>query len=162
MRRKYIFSTSYFYQPWTWFKRFGESLVAFGFFYWVTLQEVDGVKYQWIKYTLLVLVIGYIFGRPKDELALDKKYLYILKISILPFLNYTYKYEIAEIKSIGCSGLFEGTTELFGLLDIERNKNRIEIIFNDHSSKSFDVGIYKKDIKTIISNLNILMKSKQH
>lgn len=158
MDNNYIFKTNYFKDPWTWVKRLMEFIVAAAFLYWVYLQESDQVTdYSWIKYLLFGLLTIFIFVRPKDDLALDNHNLYYIKKSLIPLLSKTKVYKISDIESIGCGGVLDINTEIFGLLGSGTNRNRLEIIFKDNSSKAHDMTVYKYDLLNIISKVNGLI-----
>lgn len=157
MDNNYIIQTDYFTRPWTWIKRFLEFVIAGLFLYWISLQETE-TNYFWIKYLLFGLLTIFIFVRPKDELALDSNCLYYIKKSLLPFLTQTKKYKITDIRSIGCAGIFDRKTEFFGLAASGTNRNRLEIVFKDNSSKIHGLTIYKDELITIVRQVSGLVK----
>lgn len=150
MELVFILRTNYFNKPVIWIKRGLKFLCALGFLFCISTIEVHdpGPKYSWAKYSLFVILTAYIFAKPQDELALDKENLHYIKRSIFPFLSRTTKYKISQIKSIGCGGIYDTDTEL--LIRGDPYRNRLEIIFKDNSSKSHDVTIYKKELKSIV------------
>jgi hypothetical protein len=158
MANKFIMKTDYFTDPWTWLKRLLEFGIALLFLFWVTTQEPEqGTSYFWVKYLLFGLITIFIFVRPKDELALDIDNLYYIKKSLIPFMSKTNEYKISKIKSIGYRGVFSGKTEILGLLGSGTNRNRLEIIFKDNSSRSHDLTIYKDELVTIVSKVKELI-----
>ena len=156
---EYIIKTDYFRDSWTWVKRTGEFLIAAGFLYWLSEQETEKwTTYSWVAYLVFALLTIFIFTRPKDELALDTQNLYFIKKSLIPLFTKTNKYKISDIKSIGCGGVFNSNTEIFGLLGSGTNRNRLEIVFKDNSSKSHDTTIYKDELIRVVSKVNELRK----
>lgn len=157
MDHHFLIKTDYFNKRWTWIKRGFEFLAALGFLFWLHVVESESHRpnYPWIKYFLFAVLTVYIFGRPKDELALDKENFYYIKRSIFPFFNRMVKYPISSIKSIGCGGLLDTDTEFLGRA--RPTRNRLEIIFKDNSSRSHDVTIYKKQLKVIVKNVQLLL-----
>ena len=153
MEKVYIAKTNYFYSPLTWIKRTFEFLAALGFLYWISIVESEdmGSKYPWVKYLLFVILAIYIFCRPKDELAVDKYHLYYIRKSLLPFFTSISKYQLSQIKSIGCGGVFDPETEFLGRA--RATDNRLEIIFKDNTSTCHDVTIYKRELKAIVKHV---------
>ena len=154
-RGHYVIETDYFNEPWTWTKRCMEFFVVFLFFLWLNSLESEEreTAYSWVKYVLFGLLTIYIFARPKDDFAMDNDSLYYIKKSILPIFSRRVRYRLSGIKSISGGGIFEGSTEIFGLLGFGTNRNRIEITFKDNSSRILDITIYRRDIEVIISTV---------
>ena len=158
MGETYIISTNYFNKPWTWLKKLIHFLGALGFLFWIQSMEAGehATGYSWIKYALFVMLTSYIIVKPKDELAVDNENLYYIRKSIIPSFTRTTKYQISKIKSIGCGGVYDTDTEF--LIKGNSYSNRLEIVFQDNSSTSEDVAIYKSELKAIVEVVQSLIK----
>jgi hypothetical protein len=123
-------------------------MLATGFLYWISLQETAS-EYTWVKYTLFLVSSLYIFARPVDELAVSDHALYYIRKSAIAYFTRVEKYDLAEIKSIGCGGLYDNDL----LEGNQARNNRLEIVFKDNSSKAIDIKIYKQELTGIVRNV---------
>jgi hypothetical protein len=148
MGQKFIYETNYFSMPVTWIARLAQFLIGMLFLFLVDLHDQEAG-----------LVIGVVFGTflaigflvwPTDELAVDSQNIYFMKRSILPFLDRTIVYKISEIKGIG-SYSRASQAGLAALFIPIISAHRVELIFNDDSSKSHDLFVRKDDLKAILS-----------
>jgi hypothetical protein len=100
---------------------------------------------------LFLIVCGlYILLKPKDDLAVKNRHLYHFENSLVPFLSRTKIYDIAEIRSIKVGGIYSSEFEVMDFLG-NGFSNRLEIIFEDDSSKTLNLRIYKKDLTFVVS-----------
>lgn len=156
--RNYIIQTNYFASSWTWIKRFiFFLLLVFLIIYWKI-----GIDYSWIKPILISLSLILLIGWPKDELALDNKYLYYRTKSIFPFLCKEIKLETGNIVSIRFAGYHTKTIEFLEFLtpgNTGTTSNSVEINFKDNTSQSLEISIYKKDLRKIVDKINEMKNS---
>ena len=155
MHKPFLIRTQYYNKPWTWLKRGFEFTLATGLLYWISVLETPG-EYTWIKYALFLILSIYIFVRPVDELALSGNALYYIRKSAIAYFTRVEKYDLSQIKSIGCGGLSDTDTPLSGRARAQNN--RLEIVFKDNSSKAIDIKIYKQELTWIVRDVLQLLK----
>jgi len=155
MEARFLMRTKYYHKPGTWFKRGLEFLVAAFFLYWISSVERDG-PYAWIKYALFAILSVYIFVRPVDELAVNSRTLFYIQKSVISYFTRVEEFDLSQIRSIGCGGLYDTDTEFLG--KARPVSNRLEIIFKDNSSRTLDIKIYKGELKWIVKNTLKLLK----
>lgn len=157
--KTFIIKTDYFNQSWTWIKRTILFIIlALVIFLW----GFSNPKYELIGFLLVGIASIIVFSIPKDDLAVDKEYIYCIRKSILPFFSKTKKYEISKIKSVRCNGNYSRSNDLFNFLslgNLYQSLNSIEINFKDNSSISLNVAIYKKELNGIILKVSELISS---
>ncbi len=150
MEKKYIVSTNYFNQRWTWILRAARFLLAMLFLYLVDLQELESGSN--------ILILGFVFAAllgivlliwPTDELALDKDNIYFIRKSLWSVLNRTREYKISNFKAIGTYNMSK-PAGVFALFVPVWDVHRVEMIFKDDSSSSLDLMIPKKELKKML------------
>ena len=157
METKYIDQTNNFNNPWTWIGRVIRFLVGVAVLFLVDLSELqNGSQILWFGYFFLVVFAVTSILWPTDELALDKDTLYFIRKSLLPDLNRTTHYKIADLKGIGIYNIATATG-IFGLISPVWSVNRIEIIFKDNSSTSSDMTISKKEAEKILLKVRAMV-----
>lgn len=152
----YILKTNYFGRFWTWLKR---GLVLLSLILGVIYFELVYPGGLLWKGLFLLSFSLYIFLRPTDDLAVDKRYFYHFKRSIQPTFSRTVKYDIERIKSIKVGGIYSPQFEIMELLGTGFS-NTIEITFVDNSSVTLNLPIYKKELVKIVLKIKELIKSK--
>ena len=152
MNLKFIDRTNYFYKPTTWLSR----MALIGSLSFVVLTGDFGPIY--LQYGLIgfITIIGIIYR--KDDIALDRKYFYHLRTSIIPYLTIVDKFEISEIKSIRFKAYDSWFWALKGGKSMSGTDNGIEMTFKDDRTTSLDVIIYKKDMARVIGKVRAIMK----
>ncbi len=156
-KRAYIARTDYFNDPWTWAKRTFVFLFLIGVtIYWEWTHE--GVL-LW-KYFVVPVCTIFIYLNPRDDLAIDDKYFYHLRRSLLSIFNTVKKYEIDRMKYAKCSGIFSPNFEFIHLLGYGHS-NSIEISFDDDSSITLNVLIYKEELISLLGKVNEIIKRKE-
>ena len=155
MNINFIDRTHYFTRATTWIKR----LTFIGLLSLIILTR--DFEYAFIQYGLLTFISFIVLTYRKDDIALDTKYFYHLRTSIIPSLSKIEKFEIAAIESIRYKGFDSWIWKLKGGKSMRGSDSGIEITFKDNTSVSLDVDIYKKDLGRIIGKVRIIMRKKR-
>jgi hypothetical protein len=142
------YRSNYYKTPFTWIKRSAIFIIFVSLVIaWETAE--DPWNFWWIKYAIFIfLSLGLIFS-PVDDLMVDEQHLFHFKTSLWNGRSRVFKYEIANILAIRCTGVHErGLTlsEYFSQRGTGTDTNTIEITFKDGSYKSLEVAIYKKEL----------------
>jgi hypothetical protein len=149
MKAPFLMSTRYYYKSWTWIKRGLEFLLAGLLLFCVSLVETDS-EYAWIRYALFAILSVYIFVRPVDELAISRETLFYIRKSVIRYFTKVEEFDLSQIKSIGCGGLYDTDTELLGRA--RPTNNRLELFLKTILPKALDVKIYKRELRWIVKN----------
>jgi len=149
MTKNNALSTDYYNKPWTWYKRFGYFLL-FVFFVTVWESAEDPWDFWWIKYAILTFFSLGLLLSPVDDIAIDDRYFYHIKRSLLKSKNKINKYEISTINSVRCLGVHVPGLSVQEMVGTNRQlspeTNTIEISFKDGTYKSLELAIYKKEL----------------
>ena len=150
----FLYKTNYFNRPWTWIKR----MLVFCFFVglMVYFEYRDAGEIHW-KYLFLLVCAIVLLLFPKDDLAIDGRYLYHFRRSIVPIFSRTKMYELKEIKVIRTAGVYSRQFEIMELLGYGFS-NSIEMIFKDDSSVTLNLPIYKSDLTKIVFKAKELLQ----
>lgn len=154
--RTLIVRTNTFGHYWTWIKR---SILLGIILFVLLLVYVDG-DHVLLGYVLAIVSCFVIFSIPKDDVALDRKYFYHVKKSLVPFFTTSSRVEIEKIKSIKCQGTYSKEYDLLAFLSfgqLYQAVNSVDITFKDNSSHSFNVGIYRDDLDHVIYKVRELI-----
>ncbi|MEN8248143.1 MAG: hypothetical protein ABFS32_04370 [Bacteroidota bacterium] len=148
---KYIFKTNYFKKKWTWYRRaFVLIILSLG----ALMIPLDD-DFLFIKLVFVILVTFYLIAKPKDDLAIDKKYLYHIKSSMIKSFTRIDVYELSNLYSIRCGGIHSAKWELVDFFNGGGNmggySNTIEMTFEDDSSKSLELAISRDYLDKIVT-----------
>src|SRR5882724_5247725 len=156
-----VSKTDYFSKPWTWYKRSGYFLV---FVFLAVAWEIaeDPWDYWWIKYALLIFISLGLLLSPVDDIAVDDRYFYHIKRSVMKSRNKNDKYDISTINSIRCLGVHVpglSPHEIAGTnRQLSTETNTVEISFKDGSYKSLELAIYKNELIFFVEKIRARMK----
>ena len=156
-----ILKTDYFNKSWTWYKRVGYFLL---FVFLVTAWEIaeDPWDYWWIKYVILTFLSLGLFLSGVDDIAVDDKYFYHFKKSLLKSQDKVDKYDISTIKTIRCLGVHVPGLSLQEMTGTNRQlsteTNSVEMSFKDGTYKSLELAIYKKELIYFVDKIRERMK----
>lgn len=113
--------------------------------------------YWWIKYAIFIATSFGLFFSPVDDIAVDQKFLYHIRRSLLKTRTKVDKYEISKIKSLRCLGVHAPGLTLYEMVGTSRRPNfetnTVEITFKDDSYKSLELAIYKKELIFYVSKV---------
>ena len=152
-----IIKTNYFNHYWTWIKR---AILFIIILVVILLWESMNPEYSWVGYLFVLIMFIIIFTIPMDDLALDRKYFWHVKKSIVPFFSRVNRYDLSKIKSIKGKGTYSKGNDLFGFMslgNIYQSMNSIEIIFIDDSSVVINIAIYKKELDEVVLKVRELL-----
>ena len=94
------------------------------------------------------LVIFFLIAKPKDDLAVTENLLLHIKRSAIPIFTRIDKYEISEIKSIRCGGIYSEKWELLSAGKVR--PNTLELTLTNNRSQSLDFTIDRKKLDHIV------------
>ncbi|ADR22899.1 hypothetical protein MATR_32520 [Marivirga tractuosa] len=118
------------------------------------LQLDLGDDLIFVNYLLSLAIIVYFLLKPKADLIVTRKYLIHSKRSILKQLSKSNKYEIYEIKAIGCRGFHSDGWEIVDVFNGAGNNggysNTLMMKFKDKSTKTIEIAVSKKKLDRIV------------
>ena len=107
----------------------------------------------------LFIIVAIIIARVND-IAVDSKYLYHIRTSIIPRFSKVQKFEIEKMTSIRWKAYDSKFMRFMGTRTMSGVDYGIEISFDDNSSSSLDIDILKEDMDRVLIVVKRIIKNK--
>jgi hypothetical protein len=140
----FLYRTNYFKSEWTWIRRSFAMLILGGGAFLLPFEP----ELQFLNPLFAGIVIFFFIAKPKDDLAVTKNLLLHIKRSAIPIFTRIDKYDISDIKSIRCGGIYSEKWELLSGGKVA--PNTLELTLSNNRSKSLDFTIDRKKLDLIV------------
>ncbi len=156
-----LYKTDYINKPWTWVKRI--------FIFCLFAVPIGSLKleseYMWLKLVVIVVLLVLFVIVPRKEMGICKEYLYLFDVSVVSFLTRKREIKLAEIESIRVAGIHSKLNEILDTFAPGNHggyKNKVELTYVNKSSESFELAVYKDELKKIITIAKQQMANIEH